>query len=113
MSDFDDAIGDMTQELLTEAGSSCVYHRGATSTTIVMRKSAQQPMLIDNGDGIIVELRPVDFICLTLTFPYAEPVRGDQITLSGSTYEVQAMNSEKCYRIISDQMLRIHSKKVN
>ena len=112
MTDFDDAIGDMTQDLLTEAGTSCVYNQDTTSTAITMRKSTLQPMLVDNGDGVIVEMRPVDFICLSSAFPHDQPLRGDSITIGAETFEVQASNGEKCWRQISPQMLRIHTKQV-
>ena len=112
MSDFDDAIGNMTSELLTEAGSSCVYIRGNVTATVTLRKSSQQSQFLDAGNGTQIEVRPVDFIGLTTAMPYAIPLRGDRIKCGGLLYEVQPTVSEKVYRVISPQMMRIHTKQV-
>lgn len=112
MSDFDDAIGDMTSELLVEAGSSCVYIRGNVTATVTLRKSAQQSQFLDTGTGQQIEIRPVDFIGLTSAMPYATPLRGDRIKCGGVVYEVQPTVSEKVFRVIGPQMMRIHTKQV-
>jgi len=113
MSDFDDAIGDMTETLLAEAGTSCLYIRGAVTATVTLRKSTQQSVFYDTGTGQQIELRPVDFIGKTVDMPYAIPLRGDRIKCGASTYEVQALVGEKVYRDISPQMIRIHTKQVS
>ena len=113
MSDFDDAIGDMTTDMLVEAGVSCVYIRGNVTTTITLRKSRQQSMFMDAGNGQQIEVRPVDFIGLTSAVPYAIPLRGDRIKCGSLSYEVQPSVSEKVFRMISPQMMRIHTKQVN
>jgi hypothetical protein len=112
MSDFDDAIGGMTTDLLAEAGGAFVYHRGTVSTTITLRKSTLQPTLMEGSDGVIVEVRPIDFLALTSALPYAVPMAGDQITGGGETFELQPMTGEKVWRQISPQMTRLHTKKI-
>lgn len=112
MSDFDDAIGDMTSDLLTEAGTSCVYLRGTTSTTITLRKSTGQPYPVDAGNGMILEVRPVDFIALTTALPYAIPKQGDRILCGNVAHEVHPPTGDKVFRQISPQMTRIHTKQV-
>lgn len=112
MSDFDNAIGDMTTDMLTEAGGSFVYRRGTLKTTLTLRKSMQSPTLIDKGEGLIIEVQSVDFIGLTIAMPYDPPERGDQIVGGGFTYEVQPTVSEKVFRRISQQMTRIHTKQI-
>lgn len=112
MSDFDDAIGDMTTDLLTEAGGSFVYHRGSTSTTITLRKSTLPSVFMEAGNGVQIEVKPVDFIGLTTAMPYDPPERGDRITGGGLIYEVQPTVSEKVFRRISQQMTRIHTKQI-
>lgn len=112
MSDFDDAIGDMTSELLVEAGMSCVYIRGNVTATVTLRKSAQQSQFMDTGTGQQIEIRPVDFIGLTSAMPYPTPLRGDRIKCGGVVYEVQPTVSEKVFRVISPKMMRIHTKQV-
>jgi hypothetical protein len=113
MSDFDDAIGDMTQDLLTEAGGSFVYHRGTTSTTITLRKSTLQPVQMENGEGVIIEVRPVDFIGLTTAMPYTVPLAGDRITGGGEKFELQPTTGQKVFRKISPQMIRLHTNKID
>lgn len=112
MSDFDDAIGDMTTDLLTEAGRACVYWRCDAQTSITLRRSQLPSMFLDAGNGQTIEVVPVDFIGLTSALPVSEPQKGDRITTGGNTYEVQPTTSEKVYRKISDQMIRIHTKRV-
>jgi hypothetical protein len=113
MSDFDDAIGDMTDILLDEAGGAFVYHRGAESASITLRRSGQMPYQVDNGNGQIVEVRTVDFIAKTTSLPYAVPLRGDKITGGGLTYEVNPPpGGDKVFRQISPQMTRLHTKQV-
>ncbi len=112
MSDFDDAIGTMTTDLLTEAGLSVTYVRGNVSSTITLRKSVQPVSVIDTGNGHYLEVRPVDFIGLTTALPYDPPERGDKLIVGGETFEVQPTTSEKVFRRISQQMTRIHTKQV-
>lgn len=112
MSDFEDAIGDMTTDLLTEAGVSCVYHRGTTSTTMTLRKSVQPPFQVEGSNGAIVEVRPVDFIALSSALPYVVPEIGDRISTGGQVFELFAEAGSKCWRQISAQMTRLHTKRV-
>ena len=112
MSDFDDAIGDMTSDLLTEAGTSCVYLRGTTSTTVTFRKTSGQPYPVDAGNGIIIEVRPVDFIGKTSALPYSQPLQGDRIICGGLKFELHPTTDDKVFRQISPQMTRIHTKQV-
>lgn len=112
MSDFDDEIGDMTTDLLTEAGSPCVYIRGTETTTMTLRKSTLQSIFMDAGEGVQVEVRPVDFIGLTTALPYSLPKQGDRIKCGGQAYEVNPTVSEKVFRQISPQMIRIHTIQV-
>ena len=112
MSDFDDAIGDATTDLLTEAGGSFVYIRGRTSTTITLRKSVLPSQFIEPEPGMQIEVKPVDFIGLTTALPYDPPERGDRIVGGGMTFEVMPTVSEKVFRRISQQMTRIHTKQV-
>lgn len=110
---FEDSIGDMTDDLLAEAGEACVYLRGSSAYSITLRKSRQQPMTMETGAGQIIEVRPVDFIAKTVDLPYTELLKGDKIKAGGRTYEVQPTTGEKVDRVISDPMTRIHTKLVN
>lgn len=112
MSDFDDAITDMTEDLLAVAGSSFLYVRGNVTATVTLRKTSQQSMFMDAGNGQVLEVRPVDFIGLTSALPYDPPEKGDMIISGVSRFEVQPTSSEKVFRQISPQMTRIHTKQV-
>ena len=112
MSDFDDDITDMTEDLLAVAGDSFVYSRGATDTTLTLRKSVLPSYQIDSGNGMLVEVRPVDFIGLTTALPYDPPLRGDRIVGGGQTFEVLPTVSEKVFRRITQTMTRVHTKQI-
>lgn len=112
MSDFDDAVGDMTTDLLAEAGASMKYLRGNASATVTLRKSVQPVYQIDSGNGSLIEVRPVDFIGLTSALPYDPPARGDRLIVGGETFEVQPTVSETVFRRLSSQMTRIHAKQI-
>ena len=116
MSDFDDAIGDMVDDLLTEAGSSWTYRdapgTGSADATVTARKSVLPPFSFEGGPGHIVEVRPIDFIMKTSALPFGEPVRGQRLLSATETYEVWSLNGEKCFRQISPQMTRIHTKRI-
>ena len=110
--DFDADISDAVDDLLTEAGESATYVRGAETTTMTLRKSTLIPQIMDTGNGSVIEVRPVDFIGKTIAFPYAQPLSGARIIYGGEAFEVVSPVSEKAYRIISGPMIRIHTQKV-
>jgi hypothetical protein len=112
VSDFDDAIGDMTDDLLTEAGESCTYIRGTESTTITLRRAAGRTQYQDNGNGGVLEIRPVDWIARNIALPYATPLPGDLIIAGNQRFELQPFAGEKVFRITSPKMVRLHSKQV-
>lgn len=109
---WDADISDAASDLLTEAGGSFVYIRGNQTTTLTLRKSVQQPMLMDQGNGHILEVRPVDFIGLTTALPYDPPERGDIIKGGGMTFEVVPTTGEKVFRRITQTVTRIHTKQI-
>ncbi|MFN9288441.1 MAG: hypothetical protein ACK6EB_10230, partial [Planctomyces sp.] len=98
----------MTETLLAFAGESCVYIRGASSATITLRRSSLAPQYMDTGNGLIVVVRPVDFIGLTSALPYDPPEAGVRITWDGKRFEVKPTTSEKGFRRISPTMTRIN-----
>lgn len=109
---FEDAVADMTEELLAFAGESCLYVRGASSSTLTLRRSQQRPQYIDSNNGSILEVRPIDFIGLASSFPHDEPRAGDRIKCAGRWFEVAPMMGEKVWRKITPTMLRIHTKEI-
>lgn len=109
MSDFDDAIGDAVSDMLAEAGSDFSYIRDGESTTVTLRK-ANQPSAFIEVDGVQIELISTDFIGLAAELPYSIPRKGDRITDGTTTWEVQPTVSEKPYRMLADQIIRIHAR---
>jgi|TARA_R110000824_G_scaffold28583_1_gene95886 hypothetical protein len=112
MTDFDDQIGVMVTDLLIEAGDPYTYTRGTTSASITLAKSEMPSQWVDQGDGSIVEVRPINFKALTSTLPYAKPMQGDRITGGGKVYELHPTTSEKVYRQLSPQLTRLHAKRI-
>jgi hypothetical protein len=109
---FEAATTTLTETLLAFAGESCIYIRGASSTTVTLRRSTLPPQYMDTGVGQISEVRPVDFIGLASAFPYAIPLAGDRITCDGKRFEVTPTTGEKCFRQITPTMMRIHAKQI-
>lgn len=112
MSDLDTDVSSMMTDFLEVAGDSFVYLRGSTSTTITLRKSVQLSVVIDNGNGHVLTVKPVDFIGLTSALPYDPPLKGDQIVGGGMTFEVQPTVSEDVYRRITATQTRVHTKRI-
>lgn len=113
MSALDDAVGEMTDDLLAEAGRTVSYLRsGVAAGTPTLSRHQQPSQYLDNGNGGIIEVTPVDFIGVTSTLPFDPPLKGDQIVDGGLTYELLPTIGEKVFRRISPQMTRLHTKQV-
>lgn len=112
MSDFDDDVGAMASDLLVAAGDAYTYRNGAGGAvaTVTAVKSSPPSFQIDNGDGLLIEVRPVDFKMKTSDLPFGNPVKGQRFERLGSVWEVQPTTSEKCFYQQSPQMTRIHTK---
>lgn len=113
MPDVDDDVESMVTDLHASHGRTVTYARGASSASVTMSKHRQQSFQVDNGNGGIIEVQPIDWVCLTDDLPYGDPVRGDTITVSGVTYEVLPTTSEKVFRRINDAMTRVHTKQIS
>ncbi len=111
MSALDDAVGEMVDDLLAEAGAVVSYLRGGIEIgTLTMSLQRQPSQYIDNQQGGLIEITPVDFIAKTSDLPSFPPLRGDQIVIGGETFEVVPTTGEKVFRRVSYQMTRIHTK---
>ena len=115
MSSMDNDIGDMVTDLLTAAGDAYTYRNGAggATATVTAVKSSPPSFQIDNGNGLLIEVRPVEFKMLTSALPYGNPVKGQRLERGGSVWEIQPTTSEKCFYQQSTQMTRIHSKLIS
>ena len=115
MSDFDDAIGEMVDDLHDEAGASFNFRDTGSPgavTAVTARMSTLPSYQVDNGNGSLIEVRPVDFIVKTSDLPFGNPVKGQRIETGTTIYEIWSVNNEKCFRQISPQMTRIHTKRI-
>ena len=113
MSDLDDAVGEMAEDLLVTAGRTVTYYRGGVAAgTPTMSKQSQPSLYVDNGNGGLIEVSPVDFVVKTSALPFDPPLRGDRLVVGGETFEVLPTVGEKVFRRISPQMTRIHTKQV-
>ena len=115
MSGMDNDIGDMATDLLTAAGDAYTYRIGAggATATVTAVKSSPPSFQIDNGNGLLIEVRPVEFKMLTSALPYGNPVKGQRLERGGSVWEIQPTTGEKCFYRQSPQMTRIHSKLIS
>jgi len=115
MSSMENDIGDMVTDLLTAAGDAYNYRNGAggATATVTAVKSSPPSFQIDNGNGLLIEVRPVEFKMLTSALPYGNPVKGQRLERGGSVWEIQPTTGEKCFYQQSPQMTRIHSKLIS
>lgn len=115
MPDFDDAIGDMTEDLLDEAGEEYTYRNqaGGATATVTAVKSSPPSFQIDNGNGLLIEVRPVEFKMLTSDLPFGNPVKGQRFERGMNVWEIQPTAGEKCFYQQSPQMTRIHTKLIS
>lgn len=115
MSDFDDDVGDMVDELLTAAGDEYTYRNcaGGETVTVTAVKSSPPSFQNDNGNGLLIEVRPVEFKMLTSDLPFGNPVKGQRFERGSNVWEVQPTTSEKCFYQQSPQMTRIHTKLIS
>jgi hypothetical protein len=113
MSDFDDAIGGMMADLLSEAGVEVTYVRqlDRSRTLIQMVKSSPPAEFVTADEQTRNNVQIVDWKCLTSALP-ATPQKGDKIQYNGKTYEVLPTELEPVARVTSDQMTRVHTKLV-
>lgn len=108
---IDDDVSEALDTLLDEWGSSGLYIRGSTTTTVTVRRSVGQSQSVE-VNGTLVEYIPVDFILKTSVLPYSEPRRGDRIKYGSEVYEVSTPGGEKVFRQITSTMTRIHTQQV-
>ena len=112
---FIDAQETHVDRLLAQAGEEYTYRNGAggATDTITLVRSTPPPFQIDNGNGLLIEVRPVEFAAKAADLPFGNPVRGQRIERGGSVWEIQPTTSEKCYHQPSDHMLWIHAKLIS
>lgn len=110
---LDDGVATMMSTLLANAGSVCTYTRGASSASVTMYKAHQQPQVVDDGNGLLVEVMMTDFHCNPSALPSGDPVAGDTIAVGGKTYKVLPLVGDKVFYKISDNKIRIHTKQVS
>ena len=110
---LDDGVLTMMNTLLANAGSVCTYTRGSSSASVTLYKAAQQPQLVDDGNGLIVEVMVTDFHGKPSVLPYGNPAQGDTIAVGGKTYKVLPLVGDKVFFEVSANKIRIHTKQVS
>lgn len=111
MSNLDDDVSDMVTDFLADHGSSRTYRRGVSSTPITLARLTQRPIAVE-VNGHVIEVLETAWICRTDALPYGNPVAGDQIDDGSVTYEVLPTTGSKCFRQLSPQLTRIHTKQI-
>lgn len=110
---LDSDVTDMVDDLLDEHGVSCVYSRGASSSTVdLCLLRSQVPTLIEVGEGMVTEILRFDILMRTSSLPFGNPVADDTITIDSVTYLVKQIGGEKVFRQMSPQLTRIHTVQV-
>lgn len=117
MPTFEDAIGDMVDDLHAEAGRIVSYRRdGVSLGTATMSRHRHPSRSFDDGEGGVIEVLPYDFIAKTADLEALNadpPLTGDRIVVGTETYEVLPLVAEKTFRRVGDQMIRIFTKQIS
>ena len=102
-----------TTALLAQWGEPFTYASGGQSYTLRAYASEQVSQFQDSN-GVVVEVRSTDFVCLTSALTLGDPIKGDSIIAAdGTKYQVQPTSGEKCFRRRVPTTTRIHAKKVS
>ena len=114
MSDFDEDVSIGIESFYIEAGDEYVYRTapGGDTATVTAVKSTLTPYQVDNGNGLLIEVRPEDFKIRVDDLPFGLPAKGQRFERDGIVWEVNPTVSEKCFRILSPSMVRIHTKRI-
>ncbi len=108
---LDAAIAHASSVMLTHAGSDWTYRRGQQTDTVTLNKSDQQPVVTDNGSGLITEVITASFRGVASDLSdFGEPKRGDKITDGTLTYEVRPI-VDKCFYTVGS-LIHIHAQRV-
>lgn len=110
---IDADVTEMLDDALSESGVECLYIRGTATAAITQALvRSQGPQLVELGTGAVMEVVRHDVIMRTNALPFQEPEADDLIKVGGSQYLVKQYGSEKVYRKLSPQLLRIHTVQV-
>lgn len=106
-----DVASAVAVKLLAKTGSSWTYKRGIQTATLTLFKSDQPPVVIDQGNGLVIEATVVSFRGKVSDFTaFEKPKNGDKITDGTATFEVMQLG-DKCYYTVGG-LMHIHTKQV-
>ena len=107
----------LAEELLAHCSRTVIYHRAATGTdtTAFAIPGKSQVEIVDAGQSAIITIDR-DFLIRTADLiddgqPFL-PQPGDIITDGPHTFEVLAIPGSDCYTYATDDLLRIHTKRL-
>lgn len=116
MSLLTDGLSWLSRQLPTAAGQSVTYKRGVNDLVIPDAVQGREVFESEGEDGSLVRSIQIDWVIhkdrLQIAAVPFLPEVGDRVVAADGTYEVQLLGDEPCFRRITDELFRIHVRKI-
>lgn len=116
MSLLTDGMNWLSKQLPSAAGQAVTYYRGASPIAIPDATQGREVFEAEGEDGSLLRSVQIDWIIHRNRLQIAAvpflPEVGDRVVSADGTYEVQLLGDEPCFRRITDDLFRIHVRKI-
>lgn len=117
MSLLSDGLAWISSQLPPAAGQAVVYVRGLNEISVPDAIQGREVFESEGEDGSLVRSVQIDWIIhkdrLQIAGVPFLPQVGDRIVSAEGTYEVQLLGDDPCFRKTTDELYRIHVRKVS
>ncbi len=116
MSLLTDGLSWLSRQLPPAAGQAVTYYRGATAIEMPDAVQGREVFESEGEDGSLVRSVQIDWLIhkdrLQIAAVPLLPEVGDRIVAADGTYEVQLLGDEPCFRRPTEELYRIHVRKI-
>ncbi len=116
MSLLTDGLSWLSGQLPRAAGQSVTYKRGVNDIAIPDAVQGREVFESEGEDGSLVRSIQIDWIIhkdrLQIAAVPFLPEVGDRIVSADGTYEVQLLGDDPCFRKTTEELYRIHVRKI-
>jgi hypothetical protein len=117
MSLITDGLAWLSSQLPSAAGQAVTYYSGLNQIAIPDAIQGREVFESEGGDGNLIRSVQIDWIIhkdrLQITGVLFVPEVGDRIVSAEGTYEVQLLGDDPCFRKTTEELYRIHVRKVS
>ncbi len=117
MSLLTDGLAWLSGQLTTAAGQSVTYQRGVNDISISDAVQGREVFESEGEDGSLIRSVQDDWIIhkdrLRIAAVPFLPEVGDRIVSADGTYEVQLLGDDPCFRKTTEELYRIHVRKIS